>query len=101
VKILKVIEQPVRLQGNISNALVNFSSHTVSIVAVITDQIKNGKPLVGLSFNSIGRYAQSGIIHTRMIPRLMSASPESLLDDSGKLLSPENVLKCILQNAAL
>ena len=98
MKILKVIEQPVRLQGNISNALVNFSSHTVSIVAVITDQIKNGAPLVGLSFNSIGRYAQSGIIHTRMIPRLMSASPDSLLDDSGTLLSPEKVLKCILQN---
>lgn len=98
MKILKVIEQPVRLEGNISNALVNFSNHTVSIVAVITDQFKNGLPLVGLAFNSIGRYAQSGIIHSRMIPRLLAAAPESLLDEAGKLLCPDKVLKCILQN---
>jgi L-alanine-DL-glutamate epimerase-like enolase superfamily enzyme len=88
----------VRLQSNISNALVNFSSHTVSILAIVTDGIIGGRPAIGLAFNSIGRYAQSGIINNRMISRLTSAHPESLLQECGRLLSPEKVLACSLQN---
>lgn len=88
----------MKLEGNISNALVNFSSHTVSALAIVTDQVRNGKPVIGLAFNSIGRFDQSGIIRSRMIPRLMQASPDSLLDSSGKRFSPEKVLACILKN---
>ena len=98
LRIVNIIERPVRLQSNISNALVNFSSHTVSIVAIVTDRIKDGRPAIGLAFDSIGRYAQSGIINSRMIPRLMSARPESLLQDCGTQFSPEKVLACVLQN---
>ncbi|WP_062310878.1 enolase C-terminal domain-like protein [Polynucleobacter sinensis] len=98
MKILKVVETPVKLEGNISNALVNFSSHTVSALAIITDQVRHGKPVIGLAFNSIGRFDQSGIIRSRMIPRLMQATPDSLLDSTGQRFSPENVLSCILKN---
>jgi L-alanine-DL-glutamate epimerase-like enolase superfamily enzyme len=98
VRIVKVVESPVKLQGNISNALVNFSSHTVSALAIVTDQVRNGKPVVGLSFNSIGRFDQSGIIRTRMIPRLLEAAPETLIDQTSGLFSPEKVLACILKN---
>ena len=98
MRIVNIVERPVRLQSNISNALVNFSSHTVSIVAIVTDRIIGGKPAIGLAFNSIGRYAQSGIIHSRMIPRLMDAPPESLMQECGRLLSPEKVLARTLQN---
>lgn len=98
MRIVKVVESPVKLQGNISNALVNFSSHTVSALAIVTDQVRNGKPVVGLSFNSIGRFDQSGIIRTRMIPRLLEAAPETLIDQTSGLFSPEKVLACILKN---
>lgn len=98
MRIVNIVESPVRLKSNISNALVDFSSHTVSILAIVTDQIIGGRPAIGLSFNSIGRYAQSGIINSRMIPRLTGAPPESLLQECGRLLSPENVLACSLQN---
>ena len=98
MRIVKVVESPVKLQGNISNALVNFSSHTVSALAIVTDQVRNGKPVVGLSFNSIGRFDQSGIIRTRMIPRLLEAAPETLIDQTSGLFGPEKVLACILKN---
>jgi len=98
VRIVKVVESPVKLQGNISNALVNFSSHTVSALAIVTDQVRNGKPVIGFSFNSIGRFDQSGIIRTRMIPRLLEAAPETLIDQVSGLFSPEKVLTCILKN---
>ncbi len=98
MKITQIIERPIRLESNISNAFVNFSEHTVSLVAIVTDRYIANKPVIGISFNSIGRYAQSGILRDRMMPRLLGAAPESLLQDDGKLLSPEKVLACVLQN---
>ena len=98
MKILKIIEQPVRLMSNISNALVNFSSHTVSVVAIMTDAKMNGKPAIGLSFNSIGRFDQSGILRNRMIPRLLSAEPSELLDPVSDRLCPERVLHSAMKN---
>ena len=98
MKIVRIVEQPIRLASNISNALVNFSEHTVSLLALVTDQLIDGKPAVGLAFNSIGRYAQSGIIRDRMVPRLMAADPATLLQDSGDRLCPRKVLACVMRN---
>lgn len=98
MKITRIIEHPIHLKSNISNAFVNFSEHTVSLLALVTDKVVNGKPIVGLAFNSIGRYAQSGIINKRMVPRLLAADPESLLQDCGTLFSPEKILDCVLKN---
>jgi hypothetical protein len=43
---------------------------------------------VGYGFNSNGRYAQSGILRDRFIPRLNKATPESLLDDNWTNFDP-------------
>ena len=37
------------------------------VVAVVTDQIIDGKPIVGYGFNSNGRYNASGILKDRLI----------------------------------
>ncbi|WP_125078425.1 enolase C-terminal domain-like protein [Mycobacterium sp. P7213] len=95
MRITQIIETPVRLRGEVANALVDFSRHTVSLVAVVSDQIRDGKPVTGVAFNSIGRFAQSGILADRMIPRVLRASPESLLDDAGRI-DPARVLCCAL-----
>jgi D(-)-tartrate dehydratase len=92
-KLTAILERPVRLQGSPANALVNFSGHTVSLVAVTA--VRQGKPVVGMAFNSIGRFAQSGILRDRMIPRVLAASPDALLDDSGRI-DPAAVLACAL-----
>jgi L-alanine-DL-glutamate epimerase-like enolase superfamily enzyme len=84
-RIVEVREQSVRLEAAIRNSLIDFSQMTVSVVAVITDRVVDGRPVVGLGFNSIGRYAQSGMLRDRFIPRLLDADPETLLDAAGEL----------------
>ena len=92
-KLTAIVERPVLLPGSPANALVNFSGHTVSLVAVTA--VRQGKPVVGVAFNSIGRFAQSGILRDRLIPRVLAASPDALLDDSGRI-DPAAVLACAL-----
>lgn len=98
MRITEVRELAVPLQGSIANAVVNFSEHTVSLVAVVTDVVRGGKPVVGIGFNSIGRFAQSGIIRDRMIPRVMAAAPGSLVADSGGRFDAAKVLATIMRN---
>ena len=47
-----------------------------SVVAVITDVVRDAKPIVGYGFASIGRFAQGGLIRERFAPRLHAASDE-------------------------
>ena len=75
------IVSPIR--SNIANAYIDFSQMTASVVAVVTDRIVDGKPVVGYGFNSNGRYAQHGLLGERFIPRLSAAKPDSLLDPDG------------------
>lgn len=98
MRITEIRELSVPLQGNIANALVNFSEHTVSLVAVFTDVIRDSKPVIGLAFDSIGRYAQGGILRERIIPRVMAAQPAELLNASGKNFDVAKVLACMLRN---
>ncbi len=72
-------------RGGPANAVVNFGGHTVSLVALITDAVRGGKPVVGVAFDSIGRFAQTGILRDRMIPRVLAAPADALLDDSGRI----------------
>jgi len=73
VKIGEIRELRVPLNAKISNSLVSFAEHDVSLVAVISDVMRHGRPVVGLGFNSIGRFAQSGILRERILPRILSA----------------------------
>ncbi|MEU5993659.1 enolase C-terminal domain-like protein [Spirillospora sp. NPDC047418] len=98
MRITDVREVAVPLRGDIKNSVVNFAAHTVSLVAVRTDVRRNGAPLTGIAFNSIGRHAQGGILRDRMIPRLLAADPGTLLDPSSGLLSPARVLQCAMRD---
>lgn len=99
VRIAGIVERAVGLdggrRGGPANAVVNFSGHTVSLVAVISDVVRGGRPVAGVAFNSIGRFAQSGILRDRMIPRVLAASPDTLLDAAG-FLDPAAVAGCAL-----
>jgi L-alanine-DL-glutamate epimerase-like enolase superfamily enzyme len=61
---------------------------TTSLVAVITDVIRAGKPIVGYGFSSVGRFAQSGLIRERFAPRLLNATEGALSDEHGTNLDP-------------
>jgi len=96
MRIVEVREAAVPLRGNVANAVVSFAGHTVSLVAVVSDVVRDGRPLVGVAFNSIGRHAQSGILRDRMVPRLLAADPDELVG-AGDLLDPALVLARMMQ----
>jgi L-alanine-DL-glutamate epimerase-like enolase superfamily enzyme len=83
MRILGIVEKTVSLKSNIRNAYVDFSQMTCSVVAVVTDQVCGGKPLIGYGFNSNGRYGAGSLMRERFIPRIMAADPEDLLDNDG------------------
>lgn len=58
---------------------------TTSIVAVVTDAVRCGKPVVGYGFSSMGRFGQAGLIRERFAPRLLDATSAELTDPEGNL----------------
>ena len=98
MRITDIRELAVPLEGNIANALVNFSEHTVSLVAVVTDVLRHGRPVVGVAFNSIGRFAQPGLLRERFIPRLLNAPPAQLLTADGRAFDPAGALAVMMRN---
>lgn len=98
MQITDIRELTVQLEGNVANAVVSFAEHTVSLVAVFTDVVRNGKPLVGFAFDSIGRYAQGAILRDRMIPRVLAAQPDALLAADGRSFDAAKVLATAMRN---
>jgi L-alanine-DL-glutamate epimerase-like enolase superfamily enzyme len=85
MKIISVHEGVVPISSSIRNAWIDFSAMDCSIVAVVSDVMRDGEPIVGYGFNSNGRYSAGEILRRRAIPRLLAADPESLLDEAGDL----------------
>ena len=97
MRITDIREIAVPLNSSIRNAVFDFSEMTTSVVAVATDVIRDGRPVVGFAFNSTGRYACGAQMRDRLIPRIMKAAPESLLNAAGDNLDPEKILACMMQ----
>ena len=98
MKILDVRETVVPIKSAIRNAYIDFSQMTVSVLALITDVIRDGKRVVGFGFNSNGRYAPSGLLRDRFIPRLKAASPAALVDVTGENFDPLRVWDAAMRN---
>ena len=98
MKIIDIREQTLPISSPIRNAYIDFSKMTLSLVAVITDVIRDGKPVVGYGFNSNGRYGQGMLMRERFIPRVLEAAPESLLNDAGDNLDPHRIWNCLYTN---
>jgi L-alanine-DL-glutamate epimerase-like enolase superfamily enzyme len=97
MRIVDIRERAVPLNSTLRNSSFDFTEMTTSVVAVVTDCIRDGKPVVGFAFNSTGRYACGAPMRDRFIPRILRADPSSLLDPSGENFGPEKVLACMLQ----
>ncbi len=98
MKIVDIVEKTGSLQSNMRNAFIDFSQMTVSLVAVVTDVVRDGRPVVGYGFCSNGRYAQGGILRERFIPRLKSADPADLMDKTGENLDPFKIWNRMMTN---
>ena len=98
VRIVDVCEITKPISSPIRNAYIDFSKMTTSLVAVVTDTLRDGKPVVGYGFNSNGRYGQGGLIRERFAGRILEAAPTSLLNDAGDNLDPDRVWAAMMTN---
>jgi len=97
MRIVDIRERAVPLKSNIANSSFDFSEMTTSIVAVITDVVRDGRPVVGFAFNSTGRYACGAAMRARFIPRVLGADPRSLLDQPQENFDPGKILAVMMQ----
>jgi L-alanine-DL-glutamate epimerase-like enolase superfamily enzyme len=98
MKITEIREVTQPIASPIRNAYIDFSKMTLSLVAVVTDVIRDGRPVVGYGFNSNGRYGQGGLIRERFAPRILEAKADSLLDDQQGNIDPHKVWATMMTN---
>ena len=94
MRIVDVVETTKPISSPIRNAYIDFSKMTSSLVAVVTDVVRDGRRVIGYGFNSNGRYGQGGLIRERFRDRILEAEPTSLLNDEGTNLDPHCRRKC-------
>ncbi len=97
MRIVSVHEGVVPISSSMRNAWIDFSAMDCSIVAVVSDVVRDGEPLVGYGFSSNGRYSAGEIMRRRMIPRLLAAPPEQLLADDGNI-DPTKAWEFMMRN---
>ncbi|MEO7151306.1 MAG: mandelate racemase/muconate lactonizing enzyme family protein [Burkholderiaceae bacterium] len=98
MKIIEIREITQPIQSNIRNAYIDFSKMTLSLVAVVTDVVRDGKRVIGYGFNSNGRYGQGALMRERFIPRVLEADPASLLDPQRDNLDPHRIWETMMRN---
>lgn len=97
MRITGITDIVVPIKSSIRNAYIDFSTMTASVVAIQTDVVKDGKPVVGFGFNSNGRYSEQGLLRERFIPRLKSAPAKELQDERG-FIDPAKAWAAMMTN---
>lgn len=98
MRIVEIRETTASIASPIANAYIDFSKMTCSVVAVITDVVRDGRPVIGYGFNSNGRYGAGGLLRERFLPRLREAAPDSLLDEARDNLDPFRIWAALMAN---
>src|SRR6476469_3370521 len=98
MRVVDIRETAIPLKSDLKNSSIDFSEMTTSVVAVVTDVIRDGKPVTGFAFNSTGRYACGAQMRARFIPRILKADPKSLVNEAGDNLDPEKILAVMMRN---
>jgi len=97
MRILDIRERAVDIRSSQRNSRFDFSQMDTSVVAVMSDVVRDGQRLCGYAFNSFGRYNCSAMVRDRFAPRLLAAAPKSLLDADGANFDPARAVACMLQ----
>lgn len=101
MRITAIHEKTIGIASTMRNADIGFDEMTASLIAVVTDVKRDGRPVVGYGFDSIGRYAHGAVARERLIPRLLRAEPKSLLTDDGATLDPHRCWAVMMRNEKL
>ena len=97
MRIVSAHEGVIPISSSMSNAFIDFSTMDCSVLALVSDVVVDGQPVVGYGFNSNGRYSAGEILRRRILPRLLGADPDSLLDADGGL-SPSAAWDVVMRN---
>lgn len=98
MKIIEVRQAVVPIASEIRNAYIDFSKMTASVVAVVTDVERDGRPVIGYGFNSNGRYAAAGLLSERFLPRVAAMAPEAQRNAAGDSLDPRAIWAAMMTN---
>ena len=98
MKITNIREASAPIASQIRNAYIAFDTMTISVLAVETDVMREGRPVIGYGFTSNGRYAQGGILRDRLIPRVLAADQKSLIDTEHDNLDPVRIWAAMMAN---
>jgi L-alanine-DL-glutamate epimerase-like enolase superfamily enzyme len=98
MRITDIREVTVPIASAIANAYIDFSKMTLSLVAVVTDVVRDGRTVIGYGFNSNGRYGQGGLIRERFSPRVLEADPATLVNDAQDNIDPDRVWQTLMRN---
>ena len=96
MRITDIRETAVRLDTKLRNAAFSFDEMTTSVVAIVTDVVRAGKPVVGYAFNSTGRYACGAQIRDRLAPRLLKAQAAGQVSIEPAAFDPDAVLAAMM-----
>jgi L-alanine-DL-glutamate epimerase-like enolase superfamily enzyme len=97
MRIVSAHEDVVPISSSMSNAVIDFSTMDCSVLALVSDVVVDGAPVVGYGFSSNGRYSAGEILRRRVLPRLLGADPDDLLDEDGSL-SPAAAWDVVMRN---
>jgi L-alanine-DL-glutamate epimerase-like enolase superfamily enzyme len=95
MQIIDVREQTVAISRFADPGLPS-GGLTTSVVAVVTDVLRGGAPVVGYGFSSFGRYGQSGLIRERFAPRILAAPAADLISEDAATIDPWRVWRCMM-----
>lgn len=98
MRITHAFERTFPVPAPFRNATVDLSGMTTSVVAVVSDVVRQGRPLIGYAFSSFGRYSCGGPLRDRFFGRLLGADPADYQDDAGGCIDPARVSRLLMRN---
>src|ERR1700722_6460648 len=98
MRIVAIREKTVALSSAVRNAAISFAGMTASALALVTDVRRDGRPVVGLAFDSIGRYGHGGLLRERFLPRLAAAAPEDYADETRGTIDPAKIWAIVMRD---
>lgn len=97
VRIVEAREKTIGLSSGARNAHIAFTEMTASAVVLVSDVMRGGKPICGLAFDSIGRYAHGSLLRERFFPRLLAAAPNEYAGADGGI-DPAKAWNIVMRN---
>lgn len=98
MRIVAAHETTVPLGAAMRNARIGFETMTASALVLVSDVWRDGKPVSGLAFDSIGRYGHGGLLRERFLPRLLAAPAESYADAARDNIDPFRMWSVVMRD---